>query len=771
VDTDARCFTPCAPKVQDLDGIQMCAGPRVGLSALARGVILAALSALHVPEVRAQTASAPEPARIKVEVRGALALIELDRPLQFGREYGLKASDEVVLDLALPPGARLLRAEVRGAGAPLRLTSNEKAAATYADYVRLAELRRAKVPVDEGADLRLSVAGPGFGEGDRAGKLRLWARFVAPLACQAGDLALSFPAALEPDPRPAEVSLTVVLGEGAPPLARVDLGDSVFRAVQLATGARVTATVPTRAPWQIILAPRHPRPAGYTVAAVTPGPSRLALTTLCRPPTPVAPPSKVDSPPPSQVDSGRPLPSKVEVRSGIERVLFLVDRSRSMGGPGVGSGAALARALALGLPPGTRFGAVFFDREATAFAPVFRATTLEALAAFESAAGGGALRNGTRLLPALRLGRDLLKRDDPTNRARTLVVLVTDGALPEDHGPAAFGELLNDRAFAHARFASVILREPHEERPAGFALRTFARLAAHGGGLVREMPPVGAAEAAPAILAALATGGDLIDVRPTAGMAPTQASDGRFVPPGEGTRFLGPASGGSINLGGTLGGARVSFRAVPVAVDAEWKGGMASGGVAPQLALPTPAAGAVPVAALLAAPVLPIEDRLTRGGLDKDVVHRALTYAYLPRARACYVTRAIRSAADFQLRGRVRLEMRIERGEMMEAAVARSSLGRPDIEACLREAAFTVEIPRPVLNDAPAVAALNLVLRPRTEASAPAAPTELDRAVDAILGPRGKPIDPLELLIEDEPRDALRGAVAPARATSPDAWP
>ena len=137
-----------------------------------------------------------------------------------------------------------------------------------------------------------------------------------------------------------------------------------------------------------------------------------------------------------------------------------------------------------------------------------------------------------------------------------------------------------------------------------------------------------------------------------------------------------------------------------------------------------------------------------RGRMERDVVQRALGYAFLPRARACYLTRAIKSAADFQLKGRLRLELHLERGEMMAAAVRRSTLGRPDIEDCLREAAFAVEVPRALHSDAPVIAALNLVFRPRTEAEA-SGRRRGDDAIDRILGPLPPPSDPLELLIED----------------------
>ena len=108
----------------------------------------------------------------------------------------------------------------------------------------------------------------------------------------------------------------------------------------------------------------------------------------------------------------------------------------------------------------------------------------------------------------------------------------------------------------------------------------------------------------------------------------------------------------------------------------------------------------------------------------------------------------------------MRLELHLERGEMMDAVVRQSTLGRPDIEACLREAAFTLEVPRAMHNDAPVVANLNLVFRPRTEASRPDA-SPLSAEIDRILGPMPVGSDPLELL--DRGRGPEAAPAGPAR--------
>ena len=62
----------------------------------------------------------------------------------------------------------------------------------------------------------------------------------------------------------------------------------------------------------------------------------------------------------------------------------------------------------------------------------------------------------------------------------------------------------------------------------------------------------------------------------------------------------------------------------------------------------------------------------------------------------------------------MRLAIDVVRGEVERAAVESSTLNRADIEQCLREGAFEIEVPRVVRNDAPVTAILNLVFRPQT---------------------------------------------------------
>jgi hypothetical protein len=713
-------------------------------------------------------APVPAPPSIDIQLRGPLALVEIDRPVRLGREYGSRAVDEVVLDLALPTGARLARAELHGAGAPLRLrpASAATARAGYAAGVQLRQWRRASVPAqaDEGADLRLAVAAEGLSSGAEPEALRLRLRFVAPLACRGGDLVLGFPAALDANPADARVTVRLDPGPGAVLATQIEVGSVHFAHARPV----VRAQVGTGNPWQITLklVPTNgSRSRTGTLLVSRAG--NAVVANLCRAP---AVTRAAHAQAAGAAGPGAP--------GGPGRVLFLLDRSRSMGPGGASAAGALARAVALGLPPGARFAAVLFDREATALFPVFRTPTLEALGALESAIEAGSLRNGSNLVAALRRGEQLLAGDaaEPVvgGHRAPLVVLITDGALPDDEGRAALEQALQGPGMAQAQMAVLILRGPNEEAPAPFAVRALGALPARKGGLLRQIDPVGAAEQAPALIAALLAGGDLVELEAGGGLG-TGRFDRIAVPPGQGALWLGKLR--SAPAGASLDGAsppavvvRASLAGKPVRWDAPapfdlatadpgWAAAVAALATAPA-DLPAYSASAADGRrlALLTPPPEDPTIRGSRGRLDRDVVHSALAYAYLPRARACYLTRAVKTAADFQLRGRLRLELRIERGEMMDAVVARSTLGRPEIERCLREAAFSVDVPRPVMADVPAIAALNLVFRPRTEATSADAgvPGELDRStaqtVDKLLGPRGPASDPMELLIEDDAR-------------------
>jgi len=68
----------------------------------------------------------------------------------------------------------------------------------------------------------------------------------------------------------------------------------------------------------------------------------------------------------------------------------------------------------------------------------------------------------------------------------------------------------------------------------------------------------------------------------------------------------------------------------------------------------------------------------------------------------------------------------------------------------VRETAFEVEYPRPSFRDAPTVAAVNLVFRPRTPEENPRDASPLDQQLDLILGP--VTFDPRDLIENEAPQ-------------------
>jgi hypothetical protein len=158
------------------------------------------------------------------------------------------------------------------------------------------------------------------------------------------------------------------------------------------------------------------------------------------------------------------------------------------------------------------------------------------------------------------------------------------------------------------------------------------------------------------------------------------------------------------------------------------------------------------VAILPASPaVKKTAEDIVRGRMDPEVLRNALSLAFMPRARACYLARRVAKASDVRLQGRIKLELTLERGELHDALVRSSTLGSPEIEACVRNAAWAIEYPRPEHRDAPTVANLNLVFRPHSPEEAPPDASPADREIELILGPLGFPTDFKDLLETNGP--------------------
>jgi hypothetical protein len=110
----------------------------------------------------------------------------------------------------------------------------------------------------------------------------------------------------------------------------------------------------------------------------------------------------------------------------------------------------------------------------------------------------------------------------------------------------------------------------------------------------------------------------------------------------------------------------------------------------------------------------------------------------------------------------VRLAIDVARGEVERVVIESSSLDHAEIERCLREGAFAIEVPRAVRSDAAVTAVLNLVFRPRTPEKTPAAE----------LGAVG---DQIDLIIEEAQRheeaEAAGAAGAPSGLPAPTPFP
>ncbi len=670
------------------------------------------------------TADGP-PHRVTIEVKGPVALVEIDRPLSFDPGEARRAGwrDEVAVDLALPPGAALERVELRGPqGAVALRPAGDAARARYQASLDRRGLVVPKRSFDDGVDVRLRVAGR-----DGAGA-RLRYRFVAPLACEAGRYVLRMPGSLEASPTPADVRVRFELRPGAPAAHGVVVAGAPAPAGAVrAFGAKA----PARAPWALSF---EAAPAGGPRAAGAPGLEGAVALLAARAPA----------------SGGGPVGLAVSACRRLsppdaappDQLLFLVDRSRSVGPGGIAAERELVRGLVESLPPSLRFNAIFFDGDAQALFPVARVATREALDALDAAAAPASLANGTDLRRALAA---IPRLAPPEPGARTWAILLTDGALPDRDAAPALAASVRALPPEIERLAVVVVRPAGEDPVAAPDRARLARLLAARGGVFRVVTRADR-ETAASSLEGLRGAGDVValEVGALGGARRLTLSDA--LAPGEGAFASWPAPGGGVGAPfearGALGGraARLPLRMVSLPAGVALPGGPGGGWFAE-------GAG---VAALLE-PAPPNDEAVQaaaeRGEMERSVVKNALSLAFLPRARACYLGRTVTGGRDVELQGRVRLALQLERGEMTDAVIATSTLGRPDIEECVRRAAFAVHVPRAVANDAAVEAVLNLVFRPTTE-SRPAGPRGgLGDELELIVGPPAEGVDPKALLL------------------------
>jgi hypothetical protein len=616
-------------------------------------------------------AAAPSPHKIAVQLHGPVALVEVTRELPADTDRPATAGrpSEHVLDVALPEGAALVDVAVSDR-AEWRVTTPaplERATREYVDRLERRSLAPVREPFDESTSVRIRVTA------DAGAAPLLRYRFALLPGTSGGRRRIRFPPSPERLPVPADVVLT---GAGT-------------KDVDVAGAHASRARVSTRGAWDLSWAPRSA------------GTARLAGSVA------VARTSRAETLAAVSVEARAAKPVEVP-----PNVLFVIDRSRSVGLPGLAAERDLAGRLLEALPPSTRFEALFFDRQVRRLFRAPRPATREALSALEAEMVPDRLRNGTDALGALREAGALLRREAVGFGPRALLVLVTDGALPDRRDGEALVRALGDTPGVELAIAAFVVRPAGDDPAPPEAARALRHLAAARGGLLRELTANELGDAIPAALGALARGGDVAELR-LAGAGADRAL-ATHLAPGDGRasllRLPDPARAGE--LVGTAGGARVHLSLRAEAVDVRWLRALA--------APPSPSVARLYASDALVALVeqparaVPPGTDVVRGSLDRTVVRNTLSLAYMPRARACYLNRTAATKNERDLSGRVRLAIDFTRGEVGDVVVQSSTLNHPGVEGCLRDGAFAIDVPRTLRSDSPSTAVLNLVFRPRT---------------------------------------------------------
>jgi hypothetical protein len=624
------------------------------------------------------------PQKIAVEVRGPVALVTVTRALE-GDGGG-----ERLLDVTLPDGAALVDVAVSEGGGQwraLETKSRERATHDYLDRLERLGLTPAREPFDDGASFRVRTAA------DPQAHVALRYRFSLLPETSDGRARIRFPASAERLPAPADVSVSI----------------SRARDVEIAGRRGARARVSTRSGWEVswdhATSSAARLDASLAFAKISPKETLTALSVEALGRKPVEPPPSV---------------------------LFLVDRSRSVGLPGLSAERDLVGRLLEALPPSTRFDALFFDRQVRRLFPMSRPATREALAAFEAEMVPDRLRNGTDLPAGLREAGALLRREASAFAPRAWLVVVTDGALPEAAMKVQFSQALGATPGIALETAVFVVR-PAGDDPAPSAARyNLATLMTGRAGILRELAANELDEALPRALAALARGGDVFRIllaHPSGLREVVQ-----HLAPGEGRAEIRSFEGRPTGIYAYAGGAGFAVGLPGQSVDPTWLRMLARKPPPDEAHLY--ASGALVALVETPARPAPAAQPEVRGSLDRTVVRNTLSLAYMPRARACYLNRTSATPAERDLRGRVRLAIDLTRGEVGNAVVQSSTLNHPGIEGCLRDGAFEIEVPRTLRSDSPSTAILNLVFRPRT-------PEKSENPGEAALG------EQIDLVIEE----------------------
>ena len=181
------------------------------------------------------------------------------------------------------------------------------------------------------------------------------------------------------------------------------------------------------------------------------------------------------------------------------------------------------------------------------------------------------MHNGTDLAVALRDAGALLRRESTAFGPRTLLALITDGALPDKQDGAALDRALGRLPGLDLMIAAFAVRPADDEPMAPHARLALQQLAGARGGVMRELRIDQIGDAVPAALADLERGGDLTGIR--------LAADGReralaeALPPGAaiaGVASVSSRSARTFQLGATVRGRQLATTLVAAPIPATW---------------------------------------------------------------------------------------------------------------------------------------------------------------------------------------------------------
>jgi len=160
--------------------------------------------------------------------------------------------------------------------------------------------------------------------------------------------------------------------------------------------------------------------------------------------------------------------SPAKASPDYERVVLVMDVSRSMGASGLAAARAIADALLAAATPSAAAEVVLFDRRSRAVTGALTARRADLRAQSAAALAPADPSNGSDLGAALDTVADLLRRAGSTDAtpvgavargasSSTLIVIVTDGMLPLDLDGAQAASRIGSLALHEARVASVVL--------------------------------------------------------------------------------------------------------------------------------------------------------------------------------------------------------------------------------------------------------------------------------------------------------------------------